>query len=96
MPPPGEARWVEVERERRVAGEDLWRNGHMERPCLRRASIVIWMRTRELQADGVRHNYRGFDDLSVSSNRKMVERGLGDLVEPSVSHMRLGKRQCRI
>ena len=41
VPPPGEAWRVEVERERRVAGEVLLRKGHIERDCLRRASIVI-------------------------------------------------------
>ena len=32
---------MEVERERRVAGEVLLRNGHMERDCLRRDSMVV-------------------------------------------------------
>lgn len=31
---------VVVERDRRVAGDVLLRKGHMERDCLRRASIV--------------------------------------------------------
>ena len=39
-PPPGETFRVAVERERRVAGEVLLRNGHIERDCLRSASIV--------------------------------------------------------
>ena len=41
MPPPGETWRVEVERDRRVAGDVLLRKGHMERDCLNRASIVM-------------------------------------------------------
>jgi len=41
-PPPGAACWtlVLVERERRVAGEVLFRNGHMARLWRKRASMV--------------------------------------------------------
>jgi len=41
VPPPGETCRVDVERERSVAGEVLLRKGHIERDCLRRASIAI-------------------------------------------------------
>jgi len=42
-PPPGEALWAtmdEVERERRVAGEVLCKNGHMPRDWRSRASMI--------------------------------------------------------
>lgn len=39
-PPPGETWRVEVDKDRKVAGEVLFKNGHMERPCLRRASMI--------------------------------------------------------
>jgi hypothetical protein len=42
LPAPGETWWpvAVVESERKVAGEVLWRNGHMDRDWRRRASIV--------------------------------------------------------
>lgn len=40
LPPPLEAERVEVERERRVAGEVLLRKGHIERDCRRRDSMI--------------------------------------------------------
>lgn len=40
VPPPGETRRVVVERLRRVAGQVDFRNGHMVRDCLKRASMV--------------------------------------------------------
>lgn len=40
VPPPGETRRVVVERVRRVAGQVDFRNGHMARDCLRRASMI--------------------------------------------------------
>ena len=43
---------VVVERDRRVAGDVLLRKGHMERDCLRRASIVkIQIQLGELITD---------------------------------------------
>lgn len=49
VPPPGETWRVVVERDRRVAGDVLLRKGHMERDCLRRASIV----TIQMQYDRI-------------------------------------------
>jgi hypothetical protein len=40
LPPPGEAWRVEVERERRVAGEVFFKNGHMDFDWRSTASMV--------------------------------------------------------
>lgn len=40
IPPPGETSRVVVERERRVWGEADFKKGHIERYCLRKASMM--------------------------------------------------------
>lgn len=42
LPAPGDTSWLAavVERERSVAGDVLWRNGHMVLDCRKRASMM--------------------------------------------------------
>ena len=58
---------VVVERDRRVAGDVLLRKGHMERDCLRRASIVkIQIQLGELITDSAIDS-RVWEELTVSA-----------------------------
>ena len=71
VPPPGETCRVVVERERRVAGEVLLRNGHMERDCLRRDSIAL----RICQICFC------FGSVVHSTEEKAIEKSKNDVVE---------------
>ena len=55
-----------VERDRRVAGDVLLRKGHMERDCLRRASIVKRVRCSMLNCLQLQWIMRdGIDNVST-------------------------------